>query len=1091
VHELFEEQVERTPQAVAVVCGEKELSYEELNRRANRLAHYLRGLGVQPDTRVGICCERGIEMMVGLLGVLKSGAAYVPLDPTYPPDRLHFVLRDCASEVLLTQANLQEQFSAMRSGAKLVSILDINDAVAVGNEREESNVKNDAIRPRPENLAYVIYTSGSTGMPKAVMVEHRALVNILESVAREIEINETDRLLACTTISFDIAALELFAPLLKGGCVVLSTGEKGAMQEVAYRAQKGDITIIQATPTLWNIMMDEWTRPGRMKILCGGEALDAATAQRLLRTSPAVWNMYGPTETTIWSMMHPVTEAGSGVVTIGHPVSNTQIYVLDRRGEPVPIGVAGEIYIGGAGVARGYLNRPELTAERFVPNPYAEEGGARMYRTGDLGKWLRDGNIEFLGRNDFQVKLRGFRIELGEIEARLLEHEGMKEAVVVAREDEIGEKQLVAYYTCGKGEEIGAEELGRHLRERLPEYMVPAAFVHLDELPMTANGKLDRKALPRPEAGAFGLGGYVEPRNPTEELLAGIWAEVLRLPQVGVEDNFFSMGGHSLLGLQVVSRMRDIFRMEIPLRWIFEFPTVAGLADNIKILRTGEDLLSGREPIKRIPRDQYMPLSSNQEAMLFREWLASMSSVQPPPFHMAVGLRLRGELCYEALQNALNEIITRHEVLRTAFSGRNKKVPLHELPRLLQKFQAPAVAETTSEEAQKYALFSQNVLSGVHLDLPSVDLQPLGATQREAEVRKLCMQEVATPFDYEKPPLLRALLIKTKMDEHLLVTTIHHLVADRWSAQIFQKELISLYRRFAENSGEALPELPIQYADFANWQQSTFTGERLEKLISYWRQRWHNYRLFDVERLPFTHPELNKPNFRTEMEYMVIDENFHQKLKTFASEHGLSMYMLLLGAVYLLLHTHSGETRIALWGNFANRTRRETEGVIGWFANSHLLGVEIEPESTISELLARVRETVLDASAHQELPNGALWTSVLQNLERAPRTRRVFDEPHIRFDLAGEVPGPAAGDGLAFERTAVPEPDTSGVAMHMVAGGSSELNIRVKYSQERFERIDVQSMLLDLKRVLQKIVTAPESRISALRKETDVFIAAF
>jgi amino acid adenylation domain-containing protein len=571
LHRLFMEQASRTPDAIAVVDEESELSYGELDRRSNQLAHHLRGLGVGVESVVGLCVERSIEMVVGLLGILKAGGTYLPLDPTYPAERLSYMLTDAGASVVVMQATVE---AALGEAAVCRVRLDADREAIAG---EADVAPSSAVRP--DNLAYVIYTSGSTGRPKGVMVAHKALMNFLAGMARDLPVSRDDVVVAVTPVSFDIAGLEIFLPLSVGArTVVTSRDVAQSGEELRRKLTEVGATLLQATPASWRMLFEAGWEGGELKALCGGEALAPDLAASLARASSEAWNMYGPTETTIWSTASRLR--GGGDVRIGRPILNTQVYVLDGHGQPAAIGVAGELHIGGAGLARGYRGRAGLTAERFVPSPFGE--GERLYRTGDVARWRVDGELEYLGRIDHQVKLRGYRIELGEIEAQLVQHPQIGQAVVVADEDGNGEKRLVAYVVAG-GSETALEpaELRSHLQRSLPDHMVPAAFVKLTALPLTPNGKIDRKALPKPGTDGLVRGAYVAPRTETEEVLAGIWSEVLGLERIGVYDNFFELGGHSLMATRVVVRIRDRLGFELPLRTMFETPTIAEIASRI------------------------------------------------------------------------------------------------------------------------------------------------------------------------------------------------------------------------------------------------------------------------------------------------------------------------------------------------------------------------------------------------------------------------------------------------------------------------------------------------------------------------------
>lgn len=586
IHQLIEAQVERTPHAAAVVSEGESLTYGELNNRANRLAHYLRDLGVGPDTRVAICLERSLDLMVGLLGVLKAGGAYVPLDPSYPGERLRYMLEDSEPVALLTQGSLAGSFGELREDMPVIDLA--ADAPTWAN-RPETNPDGADMGLSPDHLAYVMYTSGSTGRPKGVMVEHRSVVNRIVWMQEQYAIDPGEAMLQKTTVSFDVSVWEFFWPVMVGARLMMARPEghrdPGYLIETIKRER---ITRVHFVPSMLQLFLDHpdaGTCSGLVLVACSGEALPAPLVDRFYQKLPGVGlcNWYGPTEggeVTDWRCV-PDEEEGS--IPIGRPISNTSIYILDPLGEPVPVGVTGEIFIGGVALARGYQNLPELTAERFVPDPFSGEEGARLYRTGDLGRWRTDGAVEFLGRNDFQVKVRGFRIELGEIEAQLGEHPAVRAAAVLAREDTAGDQRLVAYYVAAEPVEV--EALRTHLAQRLPEYMIPVAFVDLDALPLTPSGKVDRKALPAPGGDAYRTRSYEAPQGDVEEALAGIWVEVLRRDRVGVHDDFFDLGGHSLLATQVMSRVARDMGVDLPLRTLFESPTVAELAVRIDAQR--------------------------------------------------------------------------------------------------------------------------------------------------------------------------------------------------------------------------------------------------------------------------------------------------------------------------------------------------------------------------------------------------------------------------------------------------------------------------------------------------------------------------
>ncbi|HEX8782811.1 MAG TPA: amino acid adenylation domain-containing protein, partial [Steroidobacteraceae bacterium] len=657
LHELFERQVERTPEAVACVAEGGSLTYRELNRRANQLAHFLKKRGARPGQRVGLFIERSLAMMVGLLGIQKSGAAYVPLDPSYPAERLRLTLDDAQAPVLLTQQSLLS--SLPEQPAQVVCLDSDWEKIA------QQSTSNPASGATPEDLVYVIFTSGSTGRPKGVEVPHRAVVNLLTFMGKELEMGPEDVFPALASFAFDMSIPELYLGLVTGGRVIVGERHLAANGEALAEVLRATgATIVHATPTTWNLLLGAGFTGQGLKRVIGAEALPRELSTRLLAADPSLYNFYGPTETTVWSAFHHFRSPEEPVV-VGRPLANTRIYILDGHGQAVPVGVPGEIHIAGEGVSCGYLNRPELTAEKFIPDPFAAQPEAKMYRTGDRGRFLGDGRIEFQGRVDNQVKVRGYRIELGEIETVLGQHPGVQECVVTAREDVPGDKRLVGYVVGAGGERADAAELRAWVKQRLPEYMTPVAFVTLERFPLSPNGKVDRKQLPAPEYVRPELSrAYQGARTPAEEVIAGIWAEVLKLDQVGMEDDFFELGGHSLLATQVVSRIRQAFGVELPLRAMFEAPTVAGLAARTETLAGSAEGLEA-PPITRVARDGALPLSFAQQ----RLWFLDQLEPENPLYNVPHIVRLTGGLNARVLEQALDEIVRRHETLRTRFES--------------------------------------------------------------------------------------------------------------------------------------------------------------------------------------------------------------------------------------------------------------------------------------------------------------------------------------------------------------------------------------------------------------------------------------
>ncbi|PPD47115.1 MAG: non-ribosomal peptide synthetase [Methylobacter sp.] len=935
VHQLFEQQAVKTPEAVALVYGEQSLSYAELNQQANQLAYRLLALGVQPDHLVAICVERGLAMVIGLLAILKAGGAYVPLDPNYPEDRLVYMLTDSQPTVILSQTAVQQALPKLGGLGIPMLLLDAPSGQEMVSPRPDSNPVVWGLSS--QHLAYVIYTSGSTGLPKGVMIQHAALVNFLSSMSRTPGISYTDKVLAITTIAFDIAALELFLPLLNGAQVVLLNQKTSADADLLAEAiNQYQPSIIQATPATWRLLLNNgWQAPAGLKAFCGGEALTAELALALKKSVAELWNLYGPTETTVWSTCQPINEDsghdGFMCAPIGRPIANTQIYILDAYQQAVPIGVVGEIYIGGAGLAKGYLNRPELTAERFISNPLTQSGQSpspRLYKTGDLGRWLADGRIGYVGRNDFQVKIRGFRIELGEIETQLKRCVGIKEAVVIAREDVPGDKRLVAYFIPELGHETSVAELRSQLSGVLADYMLPSALVALDKLPLTMNGKLDRNALPAPDGNAVISPIYQPPQGATEIAIAGIWQELLHLPHVGRDDDFFALGGHSLLAVQLVARLRQGFGIELALRELFARPVLKQLAITVNAAP-----LCGLPAIQPVDRTLAIPLSWAQWRLWFLAQLAPTSS---QAYHIHGGLRLEGRLDKTLFKASLDRIVARHEVLRTTFvsdAGEPRQI-IH-----------PADGGFYLKEQ---------------------DLSTLPAGQQQDMIKQLAYEEFSQAFDLEKGPLIRGCLLRLGDDEHLFFITQHHLIADGWSMGLLIHEFKAIYTAFSLGLTDPLPELLIQYPDYAVWQRQWLQGQRLQQQTEFWLDYLNQAPA--LLKLPTDRP---RPPVRDRVGgriNMDLSGDLTTAIKRCAETHHVTVFMVLLAAWSVLMARLSGQTDIVTGTPVANRQRMELEPLLGLFVNTLALRVRLDADPSVAELLEQTKDSVLQAHAHQDMP---------------------------------------------------------------------------------------------------------------------------
>ena len=1234
--QLFEEQVERAPEKIALRANEGELTYAELNARANRLARYLASAGVSPESLIGIYLERSPDMVVAILGTLKAGAAYVPLDASYPQDRIAMMLADADPALVLTSTKLAQ--GLVTTGRKLFQI--DADWWNVADETDE----NSLVFGDPDNLAYVIYTSGSTGRPKGVMVTHRGLVNYLSWCTREYEVDRGIGTLVHSPVGFDLTVTSLFSPLLVGATLIL-VGEDQAIDGLQTALlDSANLSLVKLTPAHLDLLGQSISpddAEGRTRaFIIGGEALLEESLHFWRAHAPAtrLINEYGPTETVVGCCVYDASasEPRPGAVPIGKPVANTQIYLLDGRLEPVPLGVEGELYIGGVGVARGYLNMPDLTADRFIPDPFSGAMGARLYKTGDVGRYSADGNIEFLGRTDDQVKVRGYRIELGEIESVLKQHPGVQDAAVALRENSRVDKRIAAFivpdqalahavrkllsydesgdaagdslyelpnrmrifqnnkgeteylykeifgeraylkhgiklkdgacifdvganigmftlfaarqcddvkvyafepipttfeilrrnvelyginarlFQCGLSNRPGVETFfhyphlslmsgrfadvveeievvkrfelnqqgfqddsalrwneglldellgerlackpvscdlrslseiisaegvdtidllkidaeksemaifegiiqedwprikqvvvevhdiegrlervlsllreqgfevevaqetylkktnlhvvfgvrpvpegervseqangdgsmcGWHspeeliesirgfLRKRLPEYMIPAEIDALDSLPLSRNGKVDRKALAHRVNGrektASRLEVKSEEKTPAEEMLAGIWSQVLGRERVGVGDNFFELGGHSLLATQVMSRVREVFKAELPLRSIFDAPTVAELARLIES-RIAGGLQHDELPIEAVSRDADLPLSFAQQ----RLWLMDQIEPGSPIYNIHVPVRLTAQLDVVALKRTVDELSRRHEVLRTTFAVTDEGP--------VQVIAAPGPTP-----------------------MPIIDLSQIDEQRREGELLRLAHDEAALPFDLASGPLLRVRLLRLGPQEHVLLFTLHHIVGDGWSMSVLVKEVAALYSAFSESRLVTLPEPTIQYADFAHWQRRRLDGDVLEELLAYWKDQLRELPSMD---LPSDRPRPSVLSFRGGRQRVVLGEGLTAAIKSLSAQEGTTLFMILLAAFQALLCRYSGQDDIVVGSNIAGRNRKEIEGLIGFFINNLVLRTDLSGNPTFRQLLGRVRDVCLNAYAHQDLP---------------------------------------------------------------------------------------------------------------------------
>ena len=1040
--ELFAAQVARTPDAVAVVFEDERLSYGELDARSSQLAHHLRALGVGPEVVVGLCIERSLAMLVGLLGILKAGGAYLPLDPDYPPERLAFMLADAGARVLLTRTALRAQLPAhdtssdgVRIDAAHIVCLDADwPAIA----RQPTSIP--AVALHPQNNAYVTYTSGSTGTPKGVVISHHNVVRLVKS-ANYVELTSDDVFLHLAPLSFDASTFEIWGALLNGARLVISSDGPLDLPNLKRIISQAGVSVLWLTAALFHRVIDEDLPAiaGVRQLLAGGDVLSVPHVRKLIaaQNGGRLINGYGPTESTTFSACFSVTGQSefSDSVPIGEPISNTRVYVLDGGLEPVPAGVSGELYIAGAGLARGYVGRAGLTAERFVADPFGP-AGSRMYRTGDLARWRGDGVLEFLGRADAQVKVRGFRIEPGEIEAALVRHAGVAQAAVIAREDGPGGKRLVGYVVPAGDAVLDAAALRAHLGQSLPEHMVPSALVVLERLPLTPNGKLDRRALPAPEhrVGAVRRAA----RTPQEEILCGLFAEVLGLERVGIDEDFFALGGHSLLATRLISRIRSTLDVEVSIRSLFEAPTVEALVGRLG------DAQVARAPLRAQARPAEIPLSYAQRRLWFLDRLEGASATYTIP----LALRVRGELDRAALEAALGDLVERHESLRTIFPD-TLGVPRQVI--LEAGAARPRLAVTAVDETS---------LAGA-----------LSAAAR-------------TGFDLAREPPLRAHLFALGAGEHVVLLLLHHIAGDGWSLAPLLRDLGRFYEARCRGEAAAVAALPVQYADYTLWQHAVLGSEEdgesaIARQLSFWTGQLAG--LPDQLDLPLDRARPAVSSYRGGSVGLRLSAPLHGALLELARASGASLFMVLQAGLSALLTRLGAGTDIAIGSPIAGRTDSALDDLVGFFVNTLVLRTDTSGAPSFRALIGRVRAGNLAAYSHQELPFERL-VEVLnpaRSLSRHPLFQVMLvlqNNAELKLELAGLE---ARFEGVT---TASAKFDLSlSLAERRGSDGSpAGIEGALEYASDLFDRASVEAIAGRLVRLLEGAVADPDRAIGKL-----------
>ncbi len=1057
-HRLFERQATAQPDRVAIVCKGQRLTYGELNARANQLAWHLRTRGAVPETLIPICVDRSVEVAIGILGILKSGAAYVPIDPAYPAERIEFMLAETSAPFVVTQS------SYLQSSATEKILLDTDWEFIAGNP-----TNNPPLASNAENLAYVIYTSGSTGKPKGAMLTHANLYHYVQALQNEFHLTPDDGYLHLASIAFSSARRHMLFPLAHGASVIIADEEQRMDPLPLFQLIKEEsATVFDAVPSFQRHCMNallELEPARRDDLLNNNLRLIVSASEPLLSDIPATWmsefkhparhvHMIGQTETSgIVSINHITEEDAVGAirpVSVGRSIANTKIYLLDENRQPVAAGQAGEMYVCGDGLGRGYLNRPELTAQKFIELSLPDKFGSeisfvqKVCRTGDYARLLPDGRLECLGRQDFQVKVRGQRVELGEIEALLISNSNVRECAVVGREDQPGTIQLTAYIVARRENDSLIEELRTLTREKLPDYAQPAAFVLFDSLPLNANGKIDRKSLPRPDESAFvAAKSYVAPRNSTEQTIAEIWAEILGFNRIGADDNFFESGGHSLLASRAMSRLRTAFNLEIPLRAIFESPTVAELAEKILLYQNQTDFAPANV-LTRFERPAAIPLSFAQQRLWFLAQMESDSST----YNMSEVIRLDGKLEIEALRFALKNIVARHEILRTSFQ---------------------------SIDGQP----SQVIASESNIDLSFTDLTDFAAELRDEEARKIASELSAQAFDLTGSPLLRLKAIKLRETEFFLVVVFHHIISDGWSVGVFLKELSAFYKAKLSDSIASLAELPVQYADYALWQQKWLQAEQYNRQLEFWKKQLDGAPA--LLELPTDFPRPTVQRYRGAHCSAFLSADLTRKINALGKQENLTLFMTLLSAWQLLLSRYSGQEQIVVGTPIAGRTMTETENLIGFFVNTLPVRGDLSGNPTFRELLRRTGERALGAYANQELPFEKLVEEL--NPERSLSYAPLFQ---VMFALQNSqlADDNFTGLKLNYEKTSgqTAKFDLS-LDVYEEADG---LELRLEYDIDLFAAETVRQMLEHFRAILEAAVVKPEQPVANIQMLTEL-----
>ncbi|MFD2679427.1 amino acid adenylation domain-containing protein [Bacillus seohaeanensis] len=1036
IKQLFEMQVKNNPHAIALEHEETQLSYSELNSKANQLAHYLMKLGVNKQKPVVVCLERTPDLMIAILGVLKAGSFYLPLDPTLPANRIKDILEDSSPNAIITEVSHKDKLWGDQNN--VICLSDIKEAVKK-EEKSNPNIKSEKL-----DLAYITYTSGSTGKPKGVAIQNKGVIRLVKDT-NYIDIKPESNIAQILSISFDVTSFEIWGALLNGAKLIMADKDTIlSPQKFSNWLKSKQITTLAIPAALFNKVAQE--APTAFSdvenVLVGGEACSPKWVGQVLNhgAPKRLLNSYGPSENTAITLNYVMnkvcrhlTEKESDTIPIGKPINNTEVYVLDKQLNRVPIGVPGELYIGGDGLAAGYWNRPDLTKEKFIEHPFSQVEEAKLYKTGDIVKFLDDGNLDFIGRADHQVKLRGFRIELGDIEESIRQNPKVKDAVLLLKENGDGDKKLISYYTTDGS--LLKSELRKELSDKLPDYMIPSIFIELDNLPLTSNGKVDRQSLPKPTEKDFEMGEYVAPRNAVEEMLTNIWQEVLSLERIGIHDSFFEIGGHSLLATQVISRVADTVGKQIPLRLIFEFPTISEMSSELMKSDQTED----KEPITvKKNKDQKYPLSFSQK----RLWFLNQMDSENGSYNIPFAFRISGNLHYGNFEKSLNAVLNRHDSLRTIFKAEN---------------------------GEPYQIIQNQVDNYYTI----INLENESEVEQFQELTNLISEKSWEPFELSKGPLFRAYLIKMSETDHTLLFVIHHIIFDGWSADILLKEINDHYLLLQQEKETTLSNLDIQYSDYSQWQKELMAGENVNHQLNYWRKKLAGE--LPILELPIDYPRPPEQTSNGKSITLTIPEDLALQLRSFSQQENATLYMTLLSAFKVLLYRYTGQKDILVGTPVAGRNQKELESLIGFFVNTVVIRTELGESPTFLELLKQVRENCLEAYSHQDVPFEKLVEELQpeRNLTHSPIFQVMFS--HHSMDESEQFLLGNQFVSLEIENK-VSKFDLS----LNVSDNQRSIMLELQYNTDLFRENTIQQFSTHLVNLLAGIVKNPDTSIYQL-----------